>query len=123
MRRDNIKDMLCKLYLPHNNNNDEIISNVDMFLQGKVRFKSVFNIDIRYEDMEKASKLIILGVLHCMDRKVFTIDKDCINRSLLMRKNVSNKMDILGNSFFHHAKGVEANCKKALSLCLSKNSP
>ena len=84
MRRDDIKDFLCKLYLPPNDKDDERISNVYMFLEGKGRFKAMFNIEgTSYNNIKQATKLIIPEALHCMNGKVFSIGEDCINRSIL----------------------------------------
>ena len=51
------------------------------------------------------------------------VGQDCISRSFLTRKNLTNNADIKKERLFIHAKDVEANCTKALRLCLSSDSP
>ena len=46
-----------------------------------------------------------------------------ITKSLLTRENLSNIADIKADTLFHSAKTVEVNCKKALVICVAKDSP
>ena len=57
-----------------------------------------------------------------LGRHIF-VGKEGIGRSLLTSKNLSNPQDISGETLYRHAKEVEANCKKALALCLQVDSP
>ena len=42
---------------------------------------------------------------------------------MLTRKNLSNPIDISAETLLRHAKDVEANAKKAFSICTADNSP
>ena len=60
---------------------------------------------------------------HCHIGKEIPIETGCVDRLLLTRKNLSSLVDIKANTLYRHAKEVEANCKKALSLCMRNDSP
>ena len=93
---------------------------VDQFLNGSNQFKGLFQCNLK-EDLE--NPLTIPEELHReLGRNIF-VGKDSIVRSLLTRKNLSNPQDISGENLYRHAKEVEANCKKALALCLRSDSP
>ena len=62
-------------------------------------------------------------VLHNMSNKKLLVDENCINRSLLTSRTLTQIRDIEGARLWRHAKTVEANCKKALSLCTASDSP
>ena len=51
------------------------------------------------------------------------VGQDCISRSLLICKNLTNKADIKRERLFIHAKDVQTNCTKALQLCLRNDRP
>ena len=51
------------------------------------------------------------------------VGPDCMNVGLLTRKNKSNPANISANTLYLNAKKVEANCKKALTLCMGSSSP
>ena len=61
--------------------------------------------------------------LHRLKGKEITVEEDCVNVSMLTRKNLSNPIDISSETLFRHAKDVEANAKKAFALCTSALSP
>ena len=46
-----------------------------------------------------------------------------ITQSLLTSKNLRNPQGISVGTLYRHAKEVEANCKRALALCLNLESP
>ena len=51
------------------------------------------------------------------------MDTSCVDKFPLTRKHLCNFIDITGDTLFWHAKDAEANCKKALALCLGETSP
>ena len=96
---------------------------VDQFLKGANQFKGLFLQCNSEEDTEKP--LTIPFELHCEDgANIFVGDDDGgITRLLLTSKNLTNPQDISSETLYRHAKEVEANCKKALSICLKADSP
>ena len=66
---------------------------------------------------------MIPEILHCLHDIIISVKNDCIDKTLLTRRNLSNFVDIQPSTLFRHAKEVEANCKKALAICLAEDSP
>ena len=62
-------------------------------------------------------------MLHCQAGGEILVEHDCVDKALLTRRNLSNPVDIQASTLFRHAKEVEANCKKALAICLAEDSP
>ena len=110
--------------MPKKNSDDDRMSMVEIFLQGsgvfKKKFKREVN-DMANEDLDTAELLIIPAELHCMKNTRVYVGKSCVDMALLTRKNLSNYTDVKDLTLFRHAKEVEANCKKALVICLGEN--
>ena len=126
-----ITNRLYDAYMPSDLVDDDRISGVEMFLQGSNRFKYLFEA-LEDSDNEIGSdpytnrapaKLVIPESMHCITGAEIVVGRGCITKSLLTRKNLSNMADIKADTLFRNAKGVEANCKKALAICVSKDSP
>ena len=130
-KRSAVVDRLLNMYMPSSNQNDDRMSHVEQLLEGYGKFKHLFvekvdnpnSSDATNPDSAPRRVLIIPEYLHSMKGKVIAIEDNCIDKSLLTRKNLSNYVDIKGETLYRAAKEVEANCKKALAICLSENSP
>ena len=130
-KRETIIQKIANLCFPSNSVGDRI-SFVDLMLEGKGRFRHLFNDSVSKEGFSTVSKdantedtsdLIIPTSLHCADGKEIKVEKGCVDKSLLTRKNLGNLADIKALTSCRHAKDVEANCKKSLSFCLQPDSP
>ena len=132
-KRETIIQKIASLYFPSNSAGDQL-SFVELMLEGKGRFRYLFNDSVSKEVSSTVSRdkiseesnttdLIIPSSLHCIDGKEIKVQKGCIDKSLLTRKNLGNLVDIKALTLYRHAKDVEANCKKALSFCLQPDSP
>ena len=122
---------LYEAYMPSPLADDDRISFLEMFLGGMNKFKCLF-IQSEESDAENSRdpdndrpsmKLIIPESLHCIAGAEIVVAPHCITKSLLTRKNLTNLADIKANTLFRNAKAVEANCKKALAICVGKDSP
>ena len=113
MNRKDLMARLQELYLPTDDSNK--VGHVDLFLKGYGKYKSLFEKDVE-------GKLVLPKFLHCLDSRVLFVGDNCICRSLLTRKNLKNMVDISAKTLYRHAKEVESNCKKALSICLNPKS-
>ena len=130
-KRKTIVDRLLNMYMPSTNPNNDRASHVEQFLDGYGKFKhlfveKVFNSCSGGEtDPGSAPRRVLMlpEYFHCMKGKEILVEDDCISKSLLTRKNLTNIVDIRGDTLYRAAKEVEANCRKALSLCLAENSP
>ena len=120
-RKDDLVKKINDLYMPKPNDDDSL-SHVEMFLEGKGKYSYLFDTIARPENSDELIK-VIPEVMHCMEGKVITLSPGCVDKSLLTRKNLSNFIDISANTLYRHAKEVEANCKKALALCTAADSP
>ena len=125
-------DKLYHRFMPSNKADDDHVSNVEQFLEGIGVFSFLFErhdapeIDESTRDPNlppPPPKLVIPQSLHCMDGKEICVGNDGITKSIITRRNLSNMIDIKCDTLYRHAKEVEANCKKALSICLSEDSP
>ena len=114
-------DTLQFLYFPSNNENDNRMSHVDLFLKGKNKYKYMFSKFDDTADVDDAG--FISEDLHRMPGKVIYVGQGCITRSVMTRKNLTNNLDISGRTLYSHAKEVEKNMKKALAICKHPNSP
>ena len=133
VKRETIVQKIANLYFPSNSAGDRI-SFVELLLEGKGRFRYLFNDSVSKEvsstvstdDISEESNTTDLTIptsLHCIDGKEIKVRKGCVDKSLLTRKNIGNLVDIKPLTLYRHAKDVEANCKKALSVCLHPDSP
>ena len=123
MKKEVLCDTLLELYMPSPGDTDDVeeeaMSHVDMCLKGLGKFKGLWNME---EDEKSGESLILSKKIHTLDDEMY-VGPDCICRSLLTRKNLTNKADIKKERLYFHAKDVETNCTKALRLCLSSDSP
>ena len=119
--KDDVIKKINNLYMPNIANNDNL-SHVEMFLEGKGKYSYFFETIGAADNTEEPMK-IIPETMHCMDGKRITLELGCVDKSLLTRKNLSNFVDISAKTLYRHAKEVEANCKKALALCTGEGSP
>ena len=123
MKKEVLCDMMFDLYMPSPGEpkhvEEETMSHVDMCLNGVGKFKGLWNMD---EDEKSGDSLILSKKIHTLDDEMY-VGPDCISRSLLTRKNLTNNADIKKERLYFHAKDVETNCTKALRLCLSSGSP
>ena len=100
-KREAVINKIASLYFPSNNNGGDRMSYVEMLLEGKGRFKYLF------KDREVSSRAstdvseecsavdrIVPPSLHCIDGKEIKVEKGCIDKSLLTRKNLGNMVDI-----------------------------
>ena len=111
---------ILELYMPSVPKDEYRMCYVDQFLSGLNQFKCLFQCN---SDNENKNKLTIPEELHRELGKKIYVGKDGIGRSLLTSKNLSNPQDISGETLYRHAKEVEANCKKALAVCMRSDSP
>ena len=133
-KRLTIVTKIAEKYMPSNSCNGDRMSFVDLFLEGKGRFKHLFVEKTTQSDTESStatstnhsptpSVLMIPSFLHCNPGHELVVRNGCIDKSLLTRKNLSNPVDIQAMTLYRHAKEVEMNCKKALAFCLGEDSP
>ena len=106
---------IVELYMPSVPDDKLRMCYVDQFLSGSNQFKALFQ--CKSDPDDKNDKTIPEELHRELGRHIF-VGKEGIGRSLLTSKNLSNPQDISGETLYRHAKEVEANCKKALSLCL-----
>lgn len=118
-KKSDIMKKIHSLYMPKMGAGDHL-SNVELFLEGRGKYKDLFE---KSDNSNKDFVLIIPEIMHCMERKTISVSGECIDKLLLTRKSLSNFVDISPSLMYRHAKEVEANCKKALALCTSKDSP
>ena len=111
-----LADKMSEIYFPSANPNDSRVSHVELFIGREQKYKFLF-------DEEKKGNPTMPEYLHRLKGKEITISENCINQSMLTRKNLTNPIDISASTLFCHAKDVEANAKKAFALCTSENSP
>ena len=123
-RKVDLEKKMSSLYLPSSNSSsksvkeddEENISHVDLCLKGMGKYKHLW-----YENSK--GRRFLKPVLHNLSNKKLPVDENCINRSLLTSRTLTQIRDIEGARLWRHAKAVEANCKKALSLCTASDSP
>ena len=109
-------DLMKVLYFPPTNKKDDRVSHVERLLERNGKYKHLF------EEGEKGLPTIH-EKFHRMEGKEIYIGDGCIDLSMLTRKNLTNMVDVSGETLWRHAKDVEKNCKKALSLCQSDECP
>ena len=123
MKKEVLCNTLLDLHMPSPGDTDDVgeeaMSHVDMCLKGLGEFKGLWNMD---EDEKSGESLILSKKMHTLDDKMH-VGPDCICRSLLTCKNLTNKADAKKERSHFYAKDVETNCTKALRLCLSSDSP
>ena len=93
-------DKLKALYFPPTNQSDERVSHVEKLLEREGKYKHLF------EEGENG-KPTINEKLHRLKGKDIYIGDDCIDMSMLTRKNLSNYADVSCESLWRHAKEVE----------------
>ena len=118
-KKSDIMKKIHDLYMPLMGKGDHF-SQVEMFLEGKGKYKYLFE---KSDDDTNNSTVIIPEIMHCIKGKTISVNEECIDKSLLTRKNLSNFVDVTSKSLYRHAKEVKANCKKALAICTSESSP
>lgn len=111
-----LADKMSEIYFPSTDPDDPRVSHVELFLEREQKYKFLF------EETDKGVATIP-ETLHQLKGKEITVEDDCVNVSMLTRKNLSNPIDISSETLFRHAKDVEANAKKAFALCTSASSP
>ena len=121
IKKEDVQNRMFKLHMPSNNSRDDRISQVDMFLQGKGRFKGLFECD--KNEFKVDDVFVIPEFLHNIPNALFKVSKKLVNRQLLTSKTLKNSQDIKPNRTCNHAKEVEANCEKAFALCKQPDSP
>ena len=114
-KKSDVMKKIHDLYMPSMGKGDHF-SHVEMFLEGKGKYKYLF-------EKSDDDTVIIPEIMHCIKGKTISVNEECIDKSLLTRKNLSNFVDVTSKSLYRHAKEVEANCKKALAICTSESSP
>ena len=120
MKKAHICDLLYDMYMPPpGKKKSDRMSYVDMFLEGVGKFEGLWNME---EGKKNGEMLILSPIMHTLDDEMF-VGENCISRSLMTRKKLTNNVDIKKERLLIHAKDVEANCTKALRLCLTKDSP
>lgn len=100
-----LRDKLVQAYFP----SDLRLSHVELFLGQEQKYKYLF------EEGDSGIPTIP-EKLHRLKNREIGIEKNCINTSMLTRKNKSNTMDISSYTLFRNAKEVEANTKKAFAI-------
>ena len=117
-KRSTLITKIEQMYMPSNIRYSDHVSYIELFLEGKGRFKHLF--------VEKSTSgiatLMIPDFLHCNSGQELVVRDGCIDKSLLTRKNLSNPVDIQPMTLYRHAKEVEMNCKKALAICVGEDS-
>ena len=127
MNKNSQKAKILDLYMPSNCEDkvreDKVrMCYVDQFLKGANQFKGLF--ECKSEENESNVLTIPYELHRERDKPIFVGSQDGgITRALLTAKNLTNPQDISSETLYRHAKEVEANCKKALALCLNKDSP
>ena len=111
-----LTEKMVELYFPCNDEFDPRVSHVELFLGQEQKYKFLF-------EEGDSRKPTIPEKLHRMNGKEISIEPNCINPSMLTRKNLSNPIDSSLKTLWRHAKDVEANTKKAFALCMSDSSP
>ena len=111
-----LRDKLVEAYFPLSNKDNPLLSHVELFLGQEQKYKYLF------EEGDSGIPTIP-EKLHRLKNREIGIEKNCINTSMLTRKNKSNTMDISSYTLFRNAKEVEANTTKAFALCMSDSSP
>ena len=109
-------DLMKVLYFPPTNKKDDRVSHVERLLERNGKYQHLF------EEGEKGLPTIH-EKFHRMEGKEIFIGDGCIDLSMLTSKNLTNMVDVSGETLWRHAKDVEKNCKKALSLCQSDECP
>ena len=114
MKSATITNRLYELYMPSVDpkNDKDRVPYVDMMMRGKGVFKALFNLE--GDGQKQGENLILPKCLHCLERTVIYVGDNCLSRSVLTRKNLSNFSDIKKQRLMIHVKEVMANCKKAL---------
>ena len=121
MKKQQITESVYNLYMPSNDPHDERVSNVDLFLQGKGRFRALFGCD-RPVSISKTD-LIVPGFLHNIPDIIIRVSSNMVNKQLLMSKSLSNNQHIKAERIYMHVKEVKENWKKAFTLCTDSSSP
>ena len=111
-----LTEKMAELYFPCNDEFDPRVLHVELFLGQEQKYKFLF-------EEGDSGKPTIPEKLHQMNGNEISIEPNCINPSMLTRKNLSNPIDISPKTLWRHAKDVEANTKKAFALCMSDSSP
>ena len=142
-KKNTLVTKVHQLYIPSNNSDSDHVSQIELFLEGRGKYKHLFerkcidpgpstkntsnsncsSSESNEVSGEKPSLLMIPEMLHCLPDTEISVKNDCIDKTLLTRRNLTNFVDIQPSTLFRHAKEVEANCKKALAICLAEDSP
>ena len=106
-KRSTLVNLLAEKYVPSNSRNDDHMSFVDLFLEGKGRFKHLYVVktattsetdtattSTSSNNSPTPSVLMIPSCLHCIPEHELVVRNGCIDKSLLTRKNLSNPVDI-----------------------------
>ena len=111
-----IADKMTEIYFPSVDVDNPRVYHVEMFLGREQKYK------FHFEEGDKGVATVP-ETLHRLKGVEITLEEECINQSMLTRKNLSNPIDISAKTLLRHAKDVEANAKKAYALCTSEKSP
>ena len=138
MKKKDIANIIAKKYFGQQDNPDHL-SLVDKFLGGMQEFASLFDQEelpskttqtatVPLDGDHPPCCLVLKPTLHCLPngKKIsITLQPGMggIDRSLLTRKNLKNCEDISAPVLLSKCEDVMKNCKKALSIVLSKDSP
>lgn len=107
---------LHKPYIPSNDRDGRHVSQIELLLEGKIKYKHLFeekHIAANYStnnhtgvSQSSASKnngnpnvdnpplLILSEIFHFLDGKEILVKNDCIDKALLTRRNLTNFVDI-----------------------------
>ena len=138
MKKKDVANIIARKYFGQQDDPDHL-SLVDKFLGGMQEFASLFDQEELPSKTTKTATvtlaadhppycLVLKPTLHCLPngKKIsITLQPggDGIDRSLLTRKNLKNCDDISAPVLLSKCEDVMKNCKKALSIVLSKDSP
>ena len=107
---------MYQMFMP-NPGNDDHISLVEQFLQGKGCFQYLFE--------HEEGELVIPKRFHRTNYRI-TIKDGCVDENFLVMKNiiiVSDNQPIKGKRLYQHAKSVASNFYKAMALVRSSECP
>ena len=90
-----LADKMTEIYFPSTDADDPRVSHVELFLQREQKYKFLF------EETDKGVPTIP-ETLHRLKGKEITVEDDCVNVSMLTRKNLSNPIDISSETLFFH---------------------
>ena len=118
-----LKKKMLDLYMPPSKKGEDHISYSELFLPSLGVFKHLFTHESIPECVDSENnpdineKLLIPSIFTGRGSVPYFIGPNCINLSLLTRKNKSNPADISANTLYQNAKKVEAYCRKNLAIC------